>query len=136
MAWEHNPVIEKKKPRFLSLFLILMVKFPPLHVILIMRRYWSPWTLTWERRLLLKAGSASPTTFLNTYLRLSCSSFSFLWNLVKNSFLWFETDENIWSSSFLIKWTKCGMFNALKLYFFVWNIKEDNLGTNLHSDEE
>lgn len=39
MAWEHDPVIEKKKHRFLSLFLILMVKFPPLHVILIMRRY-------------------------------------------------------------------------------------------------
>lgn len=57
MAWEHDPVIEKKKTRFLSLFLILMVKFPPLHVILIMRRYWSLWTLTWERRLLLKAGS-------------------------------------------------------------------------------
>lgn len=94
------------------LFHTVKTCFLPLHVILIMR-CWSMWTLTWERWLLLKAGSGENwrlplLCFTDTYLGLSCSYFWFCETLFWNFYIFFPCElrlKNNWSSSFLIKCT-------------------------------
>lgn len=94
MAWEHGPVIEKtislslldshgeistSACEFDNEEVLVTVDINLRETVVIESRQW------WKLQAVVKI-DASPTRFLNTYLRLSCSSFSFLWNLVKKLF--------------------------------------------------